>query len=163
MNAVDSENRTPLYHALELRDSAARDLLLCKGADARIGEPHRVTLQASFFSEVFAPAHMAWLELSATTRCDISRCHLDVIPPAVFRMHQLTHLNVCGNLLGTLPRQVTLLTALQELLLQDNRLRALPPDLTALTRLATLRIEGNIMVSETGAGLRLFSRRTDCR
>lgn len=68
---------------------------------------------------------------------------LKVLPPAIGKLRNLTHLDLSGNDLSELPEELGMLSRLKKLLLFDNNIRNLPFEMGYLYRLETLGIEGN--------------------
>ncbi|MBQ9473313.1 MAG: leucine-rich repeat domain-containing protein [Bacteroidales bacterium] len=61
-----------------------------------------------------------------TTHLDLSRRRLRAVPPEVYTMTNLRHLNLSHNRLDSLDERLLLLTRLDTLLLGRNRLRHVP-------------------------------------
>ena len=79
---------------------------------------------------------------------DLSRNSLRIFPLRLMDNKQLTHLNLSGNFISKIPRNVTLLAALVSLELSGNRLHNLPDikHLKPLKHLRHLWIKGNMYV-----------------
>jgi hypothetical protein len=73
----------------------------------------------------------------------LSDMGLREIPPEVWNLEHLTHLDLRGNRLDALPPDIARLTNLEHLSLDGNRLEELPPEIGQLTRLQWLDLDGN--------------------
>jgi Leucine-rich repeat (LRR) protein len=148
VNAVNKEQYTPLYLALEMANEQMKTLLLNCGADLRIGRPHQ--LQAQVVRTMFVPAHLAWCKTRPNLKMvNLSCCQLLSIPPALFLFKStLESLDLSNNMLEVLPRQILELAELRELKLSNNLLRSgVNVDLLGLTRLRVLELDGNPKLS----------------
>lgn len=68
------------------------------------------------------------------------------LPPSLFRLTRLVHLDVLHNKLPTLPDALCSLTRLTELQVQSNRLRRLPADIGSLMGIRRLTLDCNELV-----------------
>lgn len=120
-----------------------------------LGEPALVVLDIDWEQYQSPPAVVAKLGIAAiydylnmirlsagNSTIVFSGQELTEVPDAIFRVDNLTHLDVSDNLVKTLPERLAALECLKTLILDDNHLEALPPPvllLTSLTFLSLLR------------------------
>ena len=86
-------------------------------------------------------------------RLDLSNFGIDLIPPEVFKVTEIRHLELSGNHLTSLPSEIRQLERLQTLHLNNNRLESLLPGLFELADLTTLALQDNQLIS-LPAGIR---------
>ena len=65
------------------------------------------------------------------------------VPPAVFGLAALTHLDMGKNYLTTIPYEIFDLTNLRRLVLDGNRIAGIPPHIEKLVKLETLNLADN--------------------
>ena len=145
MNAVNKDQYTPLYLAIETVGEECKSLLFERGADPRIGQLHRLAPQ--LFRSTFVPAYLTWNVAQSLKTLDLSRCNLDTVPPALLKIRGLRSLNLSRNRLEVIPRTIVDTgEELEELYLSDNSLRAVPYELMNLKKLCLLRLDGNLQI-----------------
>jgi len=72
--------------------------------------------------------------------------NLPVLPASMFRI-PLVSLNLCGNGMQLIPKQISQLTSLEVLVLSNNRIEVIPPEISKLTRLRELYLSFNLIRS----------------
>ncbi len=80
---------------------------------------------------------------SRPTDLDLSGNRLTALPREIALLTALKSLDLSGNRLTVLPPEIAQLTALQSLDLSGNQLTALPPEIARLTALQSLDLSGN--------------------
>lgn len=70
---------------------------------------------------------------------------LDSIPPEIFLMKNLIHLDLSRNKIDSLPPEIGQLTRLEHLELSNNRLESLPEEIGKLTALRYLGLNRNLI------------------
>uniref|UniRef100_A0A3B3C876 PH domain and leucine rich repeat protein phosphatase 1 n=1 Tax=Oryzias melastigma TaxID=30732 RepID=A0A3B3C876_ORYME len=92
--------------------------------------------------------HLRWHRMASkiasqrVNSVDLSCCSLEELPPQLFYSHDLTHLNLKNNFMSP-HRGVPALTSLQTLLLDGNLLSSLPTELSSLEGLTYLGLSFN--------------------
>ena len=82
-------------------------------------------------------------KLTQLTELNLTDNKLTTLPPSLGQLTQLTELNLSSNQLTTLPDSLGQLTQLTELDLSYNKLTSLPPSLGQLAQLTNLNLSSN--------------------
>jgi len=86
------------------------------------------------------------------TTLDLSYNKMTRVSPAVVLLHRLQTLNVQGNMLSTLPEEISVLECLTDLVIAYNRFQVLPPAIYGLPALETIVASNNQISTVWTAG-----------
>ena len=76
-------------------------------------------------------------------KLDLSSCSIEVLPPQVFELRNLKHINLANNQLKNLPKDIQKLTNLENLDISNNQLDRIPTTLLDLSNLKNIRYQNN--------------------
>jgi hypothetical protein len=88
-----------------------------------------------------------WATETGATELDLGYEGLTELPPELFKLTNLTWLNLYNNQLAALPLELFQLEQLTTLNFSNNDLTSLPPEIVRLTNLRELLLRGNPLVS----------------
>jgi hypothetical protein len=80
-------------------------------------------------------------------KLDLSLCSLIEVPPIVWKLKELTDLNLSSNLIVTLPPEIGRLEKLEELDLSSNHIEVIPLEIARLEKLKRLSLSSNHIVT----------------